>query len=135
MFINNKPKFLGVCAVLTLLTACQQPSQPQQSQQQASRPTVSIPVYEFNGISATARLEGTLLLKNGCLFLNELLLILPEGNFNWDDQQQVLTLYGNTYKVGQHVVFGGGGGNYKRDAGRIKQLAKQCKTDYIWFAG
>lgn len=129
-----------MCAVLALLSACQQPSHPQQSQQpqsqqQASRPTVSIPVYEFNGISATARLEGTLLLKNGCLYLNELLLILPEGNFNWDDQQQVLTLYGNAYKVGQHVVFGGGGGNYQRDAGHIKQLSKQCKTDYIWFAG
>lgn len=85
--------------------------------------------------AAKARLKGTLLLKNGCLYLNERLLILPEGKVDWDEQQQVLALYGNAYKIGQHVVFGGGGGNYQRDAERIKQLSKQCKTDYIWFAG
>lgn len=136
MHINNQLKFFGLTVLLTLLAACEQPQQPQQSQQQpTSKPTMNIPVYEFNGISATARLEGTLLLKNGCLYLDEILPILPEGNFNWDDQQQVLTLYGNAYKVGQRAVFGGHPGNYQQDAGRIKQLSKQCKTEHIWFAG
>lgn len=140
MFINNEFKLLGVCAVLALLSACQQPSQPQQSQppqsqQQASRPTVNLPVYEYNGISASARLEGILTLKNGCLYADGSLLIFPENLVKWDEVNQVLTYENQNYRIGQKIVFAGGNGKFKQNANRIKHLSPQCTEEYVWFVG
>ncbi|WP_051526649.1 hypothetical protein [Alkanindiges illinoisensis] len=140
MFINNQLKYCGTCAVLTLLTACQQPSQPQQSQQpqsqqQASKATVNIPVYEYNGISASARLTGILTLKNGCLYADGSLLIFPENLVKWDEVNQILTYMNRNYRIGQQVDFAGGSGKFKKNANRIKYLNPQCTEEYVWLVG
>lgn len=140
MFINNQFKLLGVCAALALLSACQQPSQPQQSQQpqsqqHVSRATVNIPVYEYNGISASARLTGILTLKDGCLHADGSLLIFPENLVKWDEVNQILTYKDQNYRIGQQIDFAGGNGNFKKNAHRIKHLKPQCTEEYVWFVG
>lgn len=138
MFINNQIKFFGLCAVLALLNACQHPRQPQpqQSQQQpASKPTVDIPVYEFNGISASARLTGILTLKNGCLYGDGSLLIFPEDLVKWDEVNQILSYNDQSYRIGEQIDFAGGNSNFKQDAYRIKHLKPECNEEYVWFVG
>lgn len=111
-------------------------TQPAQSQKQpASSPTVNIPVYEFNGTSASARLTGELTLKNGCLYGAGSLLIFPENLVKWDDVNQTLSYNDQNYRIGQKIDFAGGNGNFKQNAHRIKHLNPQCTEDYVWFVG
>lgn len=72
------------------------------------KPKVVIPVYEFNGISASARLSGKLTLKNGCLYGADSLLVFPENWMKWDDKNQILTYKDQTCRIGQEFVFAGG---------------------------
>ena len=113
-----------------MLTACQQ-----SHQQQENSPAVNIPVYEFNGISASARLTGRLTLKNGCLYADDSLLIFPENQVKWDELSQTLTYKGRSYQVGQQVDFSGGNGDFKQNSDRIKHLNQQCIEKYVWFVG
>lgn len=136
MYIKNQLKFFGLTVLLTLLAACQQPQQPEQLQQQStSKPTVNIPVYEFNGISASARLTEVLTLKNGCLYGGDSLLIFPENLVKWDEVNQILIYNDQSYRVGEQIDFVGGNSNFKQDAYRIKHLNQQCIEEYVWFVG
>lgn len=96
---------------------------------------MSIPVYEYNGISATARLTGVLSLKNGCLYGDGSLLIFPENLVKWDEVNQILTYKDQNYRIGQQIDFAGGNGNFKQNAHRIKHLKPQCIEEYVWFVG
>ena len=99
------------------------------------KPKVIIPVYEFNGISASARLSGKLTLKNGCLYGAESLLVFPENLVEWDDENQILTYKDQTYRIGQEFVFAGGNSKVGDNVPRIKNLSARCKEEYVWLVG
>jgi hypothetical protein len=99
------------------------------------KPKVIIPVYEFNGISASARLSGKLTLKNGCLYGAESLLVFPENLVKWDDKNQILTYKDQTYRIGQEFVFAGGNSKLGDNVPRITNLSVQCREEYVWLVG
>lgn len=99
------------------------------------KPQVSIPVYEFNGISASARLSGKLTLRNGCLYGADSLLVFPENWVKWDDKNQILTYKDQTYRIGQEFVFAGGNSKVRDNVPRIKNLEARCKEEYVWLVG
>jgi len=65
-------------ASIGLLTACNQQVQSKQFS------SVKIPSYQFNGISASARLTGPLQLKDECLYVNDVLVVFPDRSTEWD---------------------------------------------------
>ncbi|ENX46229.1 hypothetical protein F886_01670 [Acinetobacter sp. NIPH 542] len=124
--INNKL----ICAVVfALLTGCQQ----QEANENAS--AVKLPVYQFNGVSASARLKGILQLKQECLYVNDILIIFPEHSAQWDSEKEALSYNGKHIRLGNELDIAGGSGNFERDNLRIKHLSPMCDHQNIWFAG
>ncbi|WP_436897677.1 hypothetical protein [Acinetobacter gyllenbergii] len=93
--------------LLTILTACQRQTPNEQENNDQSR-SVKIPVYQFNGVSASARLQGTLQLKGECLYVDDTLIIFPEQSAHWDAQHQTLTYNDKKIALGEEIVIGGG---------------------------
>lgn len=127
-------KILLAIASLGLLAACQQqvPSKLENKDQLSS---VKIPVYQFNGISASARLRGPLQLKNECLYVNDILVVFPERSAEWEAKNQTLTYKGKKIALGEELDLVGGFGQFERDSQRIKNLSTSCNHQSIWFAG
>lgn len=124
--INNKL----ICAVVfALLTGCQQ----QEANENAS--AVKLPVYQTNGISASARLKGILQLKQECLYVNDILIIFPEHSAQWDAEKETLSYKDRHIRLGNELDIAGGSGNFERDNLRIKHLSPMCDHQKIWFAG
>ncbi|MGR2826289.1 hypothetical protein FY048_12305 [Acinetobacter sp. 1124_18A] len=124
--INNKL----ICAVvLVLLTGC--------GQQEANENTsaVKLPVYQSNGVSASARLTGILQLKQECLYVNYILIIFPEHSAQWDSEKEALSYKGRHIAIGNELDIAGGSGDFERDNLRIKHLSPMCDHQNIWFAG
>jgi len=124
--INNKL----ICAVVfALLAGCQR----QEANENTS--TVKLPVYQFNGVSASARLKGILQLKQECLYVNDILIIFPENTAQWDSEKETLIYKGKLVAVGNELDVAGGFGNFEQDNLRIKHLSPMCDHQNIWFAG
>jgi len=124
--INNKL----ICAVVfALLTGCQQ----QEANENAS--AVKLPVYQSNGISASARLKGILQLKQECLYVNDILIIFPEHSAQWDAEKETLSYKDKHIRLGSELDITGGSGNFEQDNLRIKHLSPMCDHQKIWFAG
>lgn len=131
MYIN---KILLAVTSLGLLAACQQqvPSKQENKDQLYS---VKIPVYQFNGISASARLRGPLQLKDECLYVNDILVVFPERSTEWNSKNQTLTYKGKKIALGEELDIAGGFGQFERDSQRIQNLSTLCEHKSIWFAG
>lgn len=124
--INNKL----ICAVVfAVLTGCQQ----QEANENAS--AVKLPVYQSNGISASARLKGILQLKQECLYVNDILIIFPEHSAQWDSEKETLSYKDKHIRLGNELDITGGSGNFEQDNLRIKHLSPMCDHQKIWFAG
>lgn len=126
---------LGFFALLTFHSFPFDAEKPLVGSTKYHKPQVSIPGYNFNGISASARLTGELTLNNGCLYGAESLLVFPENLANWDEQSQTLTYGGQTYRLGQQIDFSGGNSKYGDGVPLIKNLSAQCRKDYVWLVG
>ncbi|MGE8549966.1 MAG: hypothetical protein ACN6NN_03550 [Acinetobacter calcoaceticus] len=124
--INNK---LICIVVLVALTGCQR----QEANENTS--AVKLPVYQFNGVSASARLKGILLLKQECLYVNDILIIFPEHTAQWDSEKETLSYKGKHIALGSELDTTGGFGNFEQDNLRIKHLSPMCDHQNIWFAG
>jgi len=124
--INNKLIF---AVVFALLAGCQR----QEANENTS--VVKLPVYEFNGISASARLTGILQLKQECLYVKDILIIFPEHSAQWDSEKDTLSYKGKLIAIGNELDIGGGFGNFEQDNLRIKHLSPMCDHQNIWFAG
>ncbi|MCG9492246.1 hypothetical protein MCL36_06840 [Acinetobacter pittii] len=124
--INNK---LICIFVFALLTGCQQ----QEAGEDMN--AVKLPVYQSNGISASARLKGALQLKQECLYVNDILIIFPEHTAQWDSKKQTLSYKGKHIAIGSELDIAGGFGNFQQDNLRIKHLSPMCDHQNIWFAG
>ncbi|KHN66526.1 hypothetical protein AV645_02835 [Acinetobacter calcoaceticus] len=124
--INNKVIF---AVVFALLAGCQR--------QEANENTnaVKLPVYESNGVSASARLRGILQLKQESLYVNDILIIFPENTAQWDSEKDTLSYKGKLIAIGNELDIGGGFGNFEQDNLRIKHLSPMCDHQNIWFAG
>ena len=119
-----------ICAVVfAVLTGCQQ----QEANENAS--AVKLPVYQSNGISASARLKGILQLKQECLYVNDILIIFPEHTAQWDSEKETLSYKGKHIALGSELDIVGGGGHFEQDNLRIKHLSPMCDHQNIWFAG
>lgn len=124
--INNKL----ICAVVfALVTGCQQ----QEANENTS--AVKLPVYQSNGISASARLKGILEQKQECLYVNDILIIFPEHSAQWDSEKEALSYKGKHILLGSELDIAGGSGNFEQDNLRIKHLSPMCDHQKIWFAG
>ncbi|WP_252060069.1 hypothetical protein [Acinetobacter sp. AHP123] len=124
--INNKL----ICAVVfALLTGCQQ----QEANENTS--AVKLPVYQSNGISASARLKGILEQKQECLYVNDILIIFPEHSAKWDAEKEALSYKDKHIRLGSELDIAGGSGDFERDNLRIKHLSPMCDHQKIWFAG
>lgn len=124
--INNK---LLYTVVFALVAGCHQ--------QEANDSTnaVKLPVYQSNGISASARLKGALQLKQECLYVNDILIIFPEHTAQWDSEKETLSYKGKHISLGSELDIAGGFGNFQQDNLRIKHLSPMCDHQNIWFAG
>lgn len=126
MGINNKL----ICAVVfALLTGCQQ----QEANENTS--AVKLPVYQFNGVSASTRLKGILQLKQECLYVNDILIIFPEHTAQWDSEKGTLSYKGKHISLGNEINITGSFGDFEQDNLRIKHLSPMCDHQNIWFAG
>ncbi|QXA09597.1 hypothetical protein I6L27_08725 [Acinetobacter pittii] len=123
---NNK---LICIVIFALLTGCQQ----QEAGNDMS--AVKLPVYQSNGIYASARLKGALQLKQECLYVNDILIIFPEHSAQWDSKKQTLSYKGKHIAIGSELDIAGGFGNFQQDNLRIKHLSPMCDHQNIWFAG
>lgn len=124
--INNK---LICTVVLVLLTGCQR----QEANEETS--AVKLPVYQFNGVSASAHLKGILQLKQECLYVNDILVIFPEHTAQWDSEKETLSYKGKHIAIGSELDIAGGIGDFEQDNLRIKHLSPMCDHQNIWFAG
>lgn len=131
MYIN---KILLMAALLGLLTACNQQVQSKQEKSEYFS-SVKIPSYQFNGISASARLRGPLQLKNECLYVNDILIVFPDRSAEWNAKNQTLTYKGEKIALGEELDIAGGFGQFERDSQRIQNLNTLCDHKSIWFAG
>jgi hypothetical protein len=124
--INNK---LIYTVVFALVAGCHQ--------QEANDSTnaVKLPVYQYNGISASARLTGILQLKQECLYVNDILIVFPEHSAQWDAEKNTLSYKGQHIGLGGTLDIAGGSGNFEQDNLRIKHLSPMCDHQNIWFAG
>lgn len=124
--INNKLIF---AVVFALLAGCQR--------QEANKNTsaVKLPVYQSNGVFASARLKGILQLKQECLYVNDILIIFPEHSAQWDSEKDILSYKGKHIALDSELDIGGGFGNFEQDNLRIKHLSPMCDHQNIWFAG
>ncbi|MDQ9947913.1 hypothetical protein RFW85_00925 [Acinetobacter sp. 12966] len=106
-------------------------------QQEANDDTdaVKLPVYQFNSVSASARLKGILQLKQECLYVNDILIIFPEHTAQWDSEKESLSYKGKHIAPGNELDIVGGGGDFEQDNLRIKHLSPMCDHQNIWFAG
>ncbi len=116
-------------AINILLVACQ----PQVSRVENSH--VKIPSYQSNGVFASARLRGPLQLKQECLYVNDILIIFPEGYTEWDPKNQTLTYKSKKTALGEEFDLAGSFGRFERDNQRIKNLSPLCDHKTIWIAG
>ncbi|WP_227555314.1 hypothetical protein [Acinetobacter lactucae] len=131
MYIN---KILLLIAFAGLLAACQQQvSDKQEKNDQLA--SVKLPVYQSNGVFASARLRGPLQLKQECLYVNDILIIFPEGYAEWDPKNQILTFNDKKVALGEEIDLAGGFGQFERDSKRVKNLSSLCEHKSIWFAG
>ncbi len=121
-------------ASVGLLAACQQQVSGKQENNDQPR-SVKIPVYQFNGISASARLTGPLQLKDECLYVNDVLIVFPERSAEWDAKNQTLTFKGEKIALGEELDLVGGSGQYAFDNHQIKNLSASCDHKSIWLAG
>lgn len=131
MYIN---KILLAVASLGLLAACQQ-QVPSKQENKDQLNSVKIPVYQFNGISASARLRGPLQLKDECLYVNDILVVFPERSTEWNSKNQTLTYKGKKIALGEELDIAGGFSQFERDSQRIQNLSTLCDHKSIWFAG
>lgn len=131
MYIN---KILLMAASLGLLTACTQQAQNKQEKSEQFS-SVKIPSYQFNGISASARLRGPLQLKDECLYVNEVLIVFPDRSAEWNAKNQTLTYKGEKIALGEELDLVGGSGKYAFDNNQIKNLSPSCDHKSIWLAG
>lgn len=131
MYIN---KILLMAALLGLLTACNQQVQSKQEKSEHFS-SVKIPSYQFNGISASARLRGPLQLKNECLYVNDILIVFPDRSAEWNAKNQTLTYKGEKIALGEELDLVGGSGQYAFDNHQIKNLSASCDHKSIWLAG
>jgi len=119
-----------ICTVVCVLFAgCQQ----QEANENTS--AVKLPVYQSNGVSASARLKGILQLKQECLYVNDILIIFPEHAAQWDSEKGTLSYKGKHIELGSELDITGGFGNFEQDNLRIKHLSPMCDHQNIWFAG
>ncbi|BCZ13838.1 hypothetical protein J583_3482 [Acinetobacter baumannii 83444] len=96
---------------------------------------MKIPSYQSNGVFASARLRGPLQLKQECLYVNDILIIFPEGYTEWDPKNQTLTYKSKKTALGEEFDLAGGFGRFERDNQRIKNLSPLCDHKTIWIAG
>ncbi|WP_413784444.1 hypothetical protein [Acinetobacter sp. AC1-2] len=131
MYIN---KILLLIACAGLLAACQQQvSDKQEKNDQLA--SVKLPIYQSNGVFASARLRGPLQLKQECLYVNDILIIFPEGYAEWDPKNQILTFNDKKVALGEELDLVGGFGQFERDSKRVKNLSASCDHKSIWLAG
>lgn len=123
-----------MAASLGLLTACTQQAQNKQEKSEQFS-SVKIPSYQFNGISASARLRGILQLKDECLYVNEVLIVFPDRSAEWNAKNQTLTYKGEKIALGEELDLVGGSGKYAFDNHQIKNLSASCDHKSIWLAG
>lgn len=123
-----------MAASIGLLTACNQQVQSKQEKSEQFS-SVKIPSYQFNGISASARLTGPLQLKDECLYVNDVLIVFPERSAEWDAKNQTLTYKGEKIALGEELDLVGGSGKYGLDNHQVKNLSPSCDHKSIWFAG
>ena len=86
-------------------------------------------------------INGILHWQDGCLYLkngtNKVTPIFPESVTSWDEEQQVITLNGHKYRIGDTVSTNGGAGNYDPDKDNYfkHQGDSACLTDELLFLG
>ena len=86
-------------------------------------------------------INGVLHWQDGCLYLkngtNKVTPIFPESVTSWDEEQQVITLNGHKYRIGDTVSTNGGAGNYDPDKDNYfkHQGDSACLTDELLFLG
>lgn len=118
-----------ICSAINiLLVACQ----PQESRVGNSH--VKIPSYQSNGVFASVRLRGPLQLKQECLYVNDILIIFPEGYAEWDAKNQILTYKDKKIALGEELDLVGGSGQYELDNHQIKNLSPSCDHKSLWLA-
>lgn len=115
--------------IFALVTGCHQ--------QEANDSTnaVKLPVYQFNGVSASARLKGNLELKQGYLYVKDILIVFPEHSAQWHAEKSTLSYKGQQIGLGSTLDITGGSGDFEQDNLRIKHLSPMCDHQNIWFAG
>lgn len=123
-----------MAASICLLTACNQQVQSNQEKNDQLA-SVKLPVYQSNGVFASARLRGPLQLKQECLYVNDILIIFPEGYAEWDPKNQILTFNDKKVALGEELDLVGGSGKYEFDNRQIKNLSASCDHKSIWLAG
>ncbi|KQE23965.1 hypothetical protein SAMN02799632_03840 [Acinetobacter pittii] len=96
---------------------------------------VKLPVYQFNGVSGSARLKGNLELKQGCLYVKDILIVFPEHTAQWDAEKNTLSYKGQQIGLGNRLDITGNIGDFEQDNLRIRHLSPMCDHQNIWFAG
>ncbi|WP_433847004.1 hypothetical protein [Acinetobacter proteolyticus] len=127
-------KALFILATVGLLLACQR-QVPSEQEKNEPLNAVKIPVYQFNGVSASARLKGPLQLKGECLYVDDTLIVFPELSAHWDAQHQILTYNDKKIALGEEIVIGGGNSQLESETRPVKNLSPSCKQQSVWFAG
>jgi hypothetical protein len=102
------------------------------------------PQFKFPGRLMSAALSGTLQVKNGCLFIDDALILWPSGARLWVGDDGVPIVGGGTgapLRAGDHVRIGGGTvwTNF-RGEGLLQPLPAACTggalvPDKLWIAG
>ena len=115
---------------------------PNSHEDETKAPTVYVTaINDDSGMSDAVAIIGVLNVKNGCLMINDELIVITSAIVHWTQQPFVLTNHlGKTFKLGDTVMLGG-------SFTRAKNLFKadkinwqnppllSCLTDKFWLMG
>jgi hypothetical protein len=101
---------------------------------------VAIPTWPFNGLTASARLTGTLRREGRCLVVRGgagevTALAFPPGQARWDGEGEVLVFKDRRYAIGSKVDLAGGYHRRSDTSLKVTGLPDECPGESVWLAG
>lgn len=151
-----KIRLFAVTIVILAISACQESSH--QNHTSSSENNAKLDSSEANRLKSenkvyvtaietdakdgdSAAYNGTLNVINGCLFIDDMLIVVANPNLEWQQDPFIIHNKGNSekFKLGDVVTVGGSSSNYsiinQEDIKWKNSPNSNCKSKRVWLTG
>ena len=151
-----KIRLFAVAIVILAISACQESSHQNQTSSSGnnaeldsskadrseSKNKVYVTAIETDAKDGdSAAYNGTLNVINGCLFIDDMLIVVANPNLEWQQDPFIIHNKGNSekFKLGDVVTVGGSSNNYsivnQEDIKWKNSPNSNCKSKRVWLTG